>query len=234
MLQNRTRGLISAFFALMLLAGPVNFSSAQESKEAEAKSETPTEAAGQGKPKWNRLIPKKGLGKWEISDFGTQGEVERVGDTIVLGRGDPLTGITWKAKEYPKDNYEIEVKAKRVEGNDFLCGLTFPVGDEFCTMIAGGWGGSLVGLSNVNGFDASENATTTTGTFDDDVWYTFRVTVDQEMIRGWVDDKEYFRLEREGIEFSTRIEVFVSQPLGYAVYQSKVILKDFRWRKLPE
>lgn len=183
---------------------------------------------------WVSLIPTEGLGQWEVTDFGTEGKVERIEDTIVLGMGDPLTGITWTGDDYPTEDYEIEVKAKRVEGNDFLCGLTFAVGEEFCSFIAGGWGGSLVGLSSVDGFDASENATATTGEFENGTWYAFRVRVDDQWIIAWIDDQEYFRQEREHHSFSTRIEVYPSQPLGYATFQSKVVLKDFRWRLLKE
>ena len=37
-------------------------------------------------------------------------------------------------------DYELRLEAKRVEGGDFFCGLTFPVGKEYCTLILGGWG----------------------------------------------------------------------------------------------
>ena len=49
-----------------------------------------------------------------------------------------------------------------MQGGDFFCGLTFPYGDASCTFVVGGWGGGLVGLSSINGDDASENETRTT------------------------------------------------------------------------
>jgi hypothetical protein len=48
-------------------------------------------------------------------------------------------------------NYEIKLEAKKVTGNDFFCGMTFPVGDSFCSFIVGGWGGPVVGLSSIDG-----------------------------------------------------------------------------------
>ncbi len=192
------------------------------------------EAAGKQKPTdkgWRPLLPEKGLEGWEISDFGSEGEVRREGELLILEMGDPLTGINLKKlNDIPTSNFEIELEAKRIEGNDFLCGLTFPVGDEFCSFIAGGWGGGLVGLSSIDGFDASENSTSTYLGFDNGKWYKFRVRVDDANVRAWIDDEEVLRQERDRHEFSTRIEVLVSRPLGLCVFQSKVAVRNFRWR----
>jgi hypothetical protein len=181
---------------------------------------------------WKSLIPKSGLEGWEITDFGGQGEVIRKESMLVLEMGEPLTGINYKKKDFPTNNFEIELEAQRIEGNDFLCGLTFPVGKEFCSFIAGGWGGGVVGLSNVDGYDASENSTSTYHKFENGQWYKFRVAVDDEMIRGWIDDESFFQQEREHHEFSTRIEVYVCQPLGLCAFQSKVAIRNFRWRPI--
>ncbi|MEM8734415.1 MAG: DUF1080 domain-containing protein [Planctomycetota bacterium] len=202
----------------------------EAAKQQEASKED-AKKTSTGKEGWIQLLPKEGLENWEITDFGLPGKVSREGELLVVEAGDPLNGITYTKKSFPKDNFEISLEAKRVEGNDFLCGLTFPVGkDGFCSFIAGGWGGGLVGLSNVDGFDASENATTTNTDFENNKWYTFKIRVDQEYIRAWINDEEYFRQEREGHEFSTRIEVYSSQPLGFCSYQSKVMVRDFKWR----
>jgi len=78
---------------------------------------------------------------------------------VLLGKGH-LTGITWTG-EFPKSGYEIRFEAARLEGNDFFAGITFPVKDSFCSWINGGWGGTVVGLSSLDGDDASENDTST-------------------------------------------------------------------------
>jgi hypothetical protein len=179
---------------------------------------------------WIPLLPEKGLEGWEVTDFGNPGKVTREGELVVIEAGEPLNGITYKKKGFPKTNFEIQLEAQRVEGNDFLCGLTFPVGKEFCSLIAGGWGGGLVGLSSVDGSDASENATTTYYEFKNNQWYKFKIRVDQEYVRAWIDGQEFFRQEREDHEFSTRIEVAPSEPLGFCSYMSKVHLKDLKWR----
>lgn len=182
---------------------------------------------------WNPMLPEKELEGWEPSDFYENGKVSRADDVIIFEEGKPLTGITYVGKEkFPTSNYEIDLEARRTKGTDFLCGLTFPVGKGFCTFIAGGWGGGLVGLSSVDGSDASENATTSYHDFKNDKWYRFRVSVDDEFVRCWIDDDQVVTQERENHQFSTRIEVHASQPLGYCVYNSVVEVKNFRWRPL--
>ena len=56
-----------------------------------------------------------------------------------------MTGITW-TNEMPRMGYEISLEAMRVEGSDFFCGLTFPVGKDYLSLIVGGWGGRRGGV----------------------------------------------------------------------------------------
>jgi hypothetical protein len=237
----RARFALSIFSVLMAIAAQPHWRAAAQADRpqgvpslavtAEGKTVGETDTGKEGA--WQSLMPKEGLGLWQITDFGTQGKVELRGDELLLDMGDPLTGVDLKDDvEFPKNDFEVELKCKRIQGSDFLCGLTFPVGDGYCSFIAGGWGGSLVGLSSINGMDASENATSSYFEFDNDKWYTFRVRVDDEFVRTWIDDKEFVRQDREGYTFSTRIEVSGSKPLGLCVYRSTVAVKDFRWRKV--
>ena len=55
--------------------------------------------------------------------------------------------ININTNEIPKINYEVALDAMRVSGSDFFCGLTVPVNDSFCSLIVGGWGGGLGGVS---------------------------------------------------------------------------------------
>ncbi len=199
---------------------------AQSPSKTKLPAEKDKDAAG-----WRSLLPKDGLEGWQTTDFGSQGQVRRDGDLLILEMGDPLTGVNRKKLEdFPREDYEIELECKRIEGSDFLCGLTFPVADEFCSFIAGGWGGGLVGLSSINGMDASENSTSSYFDFKNGTWYKFRVRVDASTVRAWINDKELIRQERDHSEFSTRIEVYPSQPLGLCAFQSKVAVRNFRWR----
>lgn len=182
---------------------------------------------------WKPLLPKDGLKGWEITDFGIEGsKVTNKDGQLLIELGDPLNGINYKGKDFPTDNFEIYLEANRLEGNDFLVGLTFPIAKQHSSLIAGGWGGTLVGLSSVDDFDASENATTTFFEFENKKWYRFKLRVDQEYVRAWIDDEEIFRQEREDHEFSTRIEVESSKPLGFCAFMSKVAVRDFKWRSI--
>lgn len=229
---------------LLLVALPTNgWSQGKAEDVKQTKTEKTTPESGQAnattqegkakKPasKWKALLAAEGLEGWEVSDFGSEGEVHRDGKLLVLEKGKPLTGINYKLA-FPKENYELEFSAQRIEGNDFLCGLTFPVADEFCSFIGGGWGGGVVGLSSVDGYDAAENATSLYHSFENERWYKFRLRVDAKNITGWIDDKEVIQQEREGHKFSTRIEVYVSRPLGLCAFSSKVALRGLRYREL--
>ena len=86
----------------------------------------------------------------------------------------------------------------RTDGSDFFCGMTFPVGDKYCTFIVGGWGGGTTGLSNVDDFNAGENETTGFTEFKNDQWYTIRLRVTDEKIQAWIDKRQVVDLQREG------------------------------------
>ena len=197
---------------------------------ANAQVETKAVESTATESKWKPLLEKDSLKGWEITNFGGEGTAEVNEGVLRLDRGEPMTGITTIRKDFPKENFEMRWKASRVDGSDFFAGVTFPVGDEFCSLICGGWGGGLVGLSSINNSDASENETTGFQSFKNKQWYAFRVRVDKKTITAWIDDKEILKVEREGKKFSLRGEVFKSKPLGYCVFQSIVDVKDWEYR----
>lgn len=212
------------------LPSPPAEATAELAKENAPKEAAIKEDVSKEKSKWKPLMEKDSLKGWEISNFGGEGEVEIKEGVMRLERGEPMTGVTTISKEFPKDNYEMRWKASRIDGSDFFAGVTFPVGDEFCSFICGGWGGGLVGLSSINGNDASENETTGFHQFKNKQWYAFRIRVDKKHITAWIDDKEMLKVERENKKFSLRGEVFKSKPLGYCVFQSIVDVKEWEYQ----
>ena len=98
----------------------------------------------QGAGEWRSLFDGSSLDGWDETPFGGEGLVRVVNETIVLEFGEPLTGITWRGGPLAPMPYDIRLEAQRLAGNDFFCGLTFPVGASACSLILGGWGGSLV------------------------------------------------------------------------------------------
>ncbi len=184
-------------------------------------------------PKWRDLFDGKSLAGWKVTNFGGEGDVEVVDGTIEMDFGGSLTGITY-TKEVPKSNYEIRMDAKRMDGIDFFCTTTFPVRDSFCSLVVGGWAGSIVGLSNIDGEDASANETTRFVKFKSDQWYRIRIRVTNKKIQAWIDDKQIVDQEIGGRKLSTRPEVELSQPLGIAAWETRAALRRIQLRRLTE
>jgi hypothetical protein len=177
------------------------------------------------------LFNGKTLDGWEITNFGPQGPVYVSGDAIILAMGDGCTGITWK-KDFPDINYEVTLEAKREEGNDFFCGMTFPVGKDPCTLIIGGWGGTTVGLSCINGLDASENETTTLRKFEKDRWYAIRLQVTENEIKAWIDEDLVVDFTIADNILSIRPEVELSKPFGIASWMTRAAIRNIRVNKI--
>jgi hypothetical protein len=181
---------------------------------------------------WQPLFDGKTLTNWQSTKFGGEGAVGVENGQIVLETGKSLTGITWAGGDLPKTNYEIALQAMRAEGHDFFAGITFPVADSFCSLILGGWGGSVVGLSSINFMDASENETSQSIDFENGRWYTVRIRVTPEKIQAWLDDREIINQDLKDNKITVRMEVEPSKPLGVATWKTKGVLRNIRLRKL--
>jgi len=178
------------------------------------------------------LFNGKDLTGWEVTNFGPQGPVYVSGGSIVLGMGEGCTGITWK-KDFPEQNYRVTLEAKRVTGNDFFCGMTFPVGKEPCSLIVGGWGGTTVGLSSINSMDASENQTTSYMEFEKGKWYRISLLVYADTIRAMIDDKVIVNfVKSRNDKLSIRPEVELSRPFGITSWYTTAELKNIRLERI--
>lgn len=192
-----------------------------------AKKETKTPLPKSADPGWILLFDGKTLEGWEVTQFGTQGPVQVSDGNIVLGMGDGCSGITWKG-DFPKMNYEVKLEAKKVSGNDFFCGMTFPVGDSFCSFIVGGWGGPVVGLSSIDGLDASENETYTLKKFEHNTWYKIHLKVSEEKIEAWIDGEQIVDFSHKGRKLSIRPEVELSKPFGICSWITTAALRNIQ------
>jgi hypothetical protein len=181
---------------------------------------------------WQPLFDGRTLTNWRATTFVREGTVKAENGQIVLEAGSPMTGITWSGPELPPTNYEIALQATRLEGKDFFAGITFPVARSFCSLILGGWGGSTVGLSSIDGMDASENETSQSIEFEPGRWYSIRIRVTPAKIEAWLDDRQIINQDLTGRKIDTRIEVEASQPLGIASYRTKAALREIRLRRL--
>jgi hypothetical protein len=191
-------------------------------------------AANQDKADWKPLFNGKNLDGWKPVEFGGEGEVLVKDGQLILRAGEPLTGATYTKKDLPTENYEISLEAMRVEGSDFFCALTFPIGKEHASLVCGGWGGGVVGISSINGTDASENETSGFREFKEKKWYKIRVKVTKDQLLAFIDDEKVADVEREGKRFDTRIEVDVNKPLGLATYRTTGAIRDLKIRTLKD
>ncbi|MEO6809834.1 MAG: DUF1080 domain-containing protein, partial [Isosphaeraceae bacterium] len=183
---------------------------------ADAPDAKPTKDA----PKVLVLFDGKGLDGWKATTFHKPGEVKVEDGAIILEVGNPMTGITTTRTDLPTTNYELSYQARRLKGQDFFAAATFPVNKSFLTLVNGGWGGNVTGVSSIDGADASENQTGTYIKYQDQTWYSFRIRVTANVVRCWVDGKEVVDADIEGRELGTRIESRASQPLGFASWET--------------
>ena len=191
-----------------------------------------TQAPAPKAAEWTPLFDGKSLAGWKEPGFAGQGEVKVADGRVVLDMGNDITGINYTG-EVPKENYEVALEAMRIEGSDFFCALTFPVGESFCTFVVGGWGGSMVGISSINGNDASENETSQTKKFEKGRWYKLRVRVTKEKLETWIDDVQTVNLDLQGKKISMRLgEIELSKPFGIATYRTRSAVRDIKLRKL--
>jgi hypothetical protein len=191
----------------------------------------PLQDAAAAPTSWRQLFDGQSLAGWEETQFGGEGLVRVRDGAIVLEFGEPMTGITYTG-EVPVVDYELRVEARRITGSDFFCGLTFPVGTSHASLILGGWGGSLVGLSNIEGYDASSNETTQYIHFKDGQWYRVRVRVTADHIEAWLDDKQIIDVTIGGRQLGVRPEMLLSRPLGVAAYRTRAAVRQIEVRTL--
>jgi hypothetical protein len=182
-------------------------------------------------PDWKSLFDGKTLDGWKATQFAGEGKVYVKDGSIVMEMGSLMTGVTWTGKP-PRNNYELTLEGMRLNGSDFFCTTTFPVGDEPCSLVVGGWGGAVVGLSSIDGMDASENATTKTVDFKDKQWYRVRIRVTDAAVEAWIDDQQVVNQPRKDHTFSIRDEVDLSRPLGICTWSTTGKVRKIRLRLL--
>lgn len=183
---------------------------------------------------WKKLFDGKTLTGWKKADFFRSGNVEVKDGAILMEKGSMMTGVTYDRADFPKMNYEVQLEGKKLAGNDFFCTTTFPVGNSFCSLVVGGWGGRLTGISSINGADASENETTSNKEFKTGQWYRVRIRVTPKRLEAWIDTDKLVDLETEGLQLSVRTECSVCRPFGVATYDTTGAVRDIRVRPLTE
>jgi|TARA_B110000305_G_scaffold240234_1_gene310252 hypothetical protein len=197
-------------------------------------------AAEKAKPKRNEgefpLFNGKDLGAWEKTQYGGEGDVFVNEDgNMEFGFGAVITGVNWGEAVPGTTNYEITLDAMKLDGTDFFCALTFPVKDSHATLVIGGWGGGIVGISCVDDLNASENETMNIEGFEDDVWYKVRVKVTDDKLNAWIDDEEKVDLDLTDRKISLLPgDIELSVPIGIASFMTRAQYRNIVWRNLSE
>jgi hypothetical protein len=176
------------------------------------------------------LFDGKTLGLWKIVDdfeFYGHGEVEVKDGALVLEKGEPGTAIRYTGK-VPTSNYEISLDAARLDGEDFFCALTFPVGDSFLSLVVGGWSGQVVGLSCIDGQLAIENETVSFKQFTKNQWYAIRLRVAPEKVEAWIDQEKVVDFVTTDRRLSIYFEQESVTPLGIATWWTVGAVKNIR------
>lgn len=234
--QNSTGGGIGLILACLTLLGVTGCYTGKKPAVSETAAApapvTPppgpaaTSQAGDG----ISLFDGQSLKGWRVTDFAGRGDVRVDKGAVILEMG-VMTGITC-TNEIPRLDYEVELEASRVDGNDFFCGLTFPVGENPCSLIVGGWGGGVVGLSSLDGQDAANNETTHYMNFEKGRWYRIRLRVTSAVIQAWIDAEKVVDIAIAGRRISIRSEVELSRPLGISSWSTTAALRNIRIRRL--
>ena len=188
---------------------------------------------------WTPLFDGQTLAGWEAIDYGIQGKCEVVDGALHVHMGESVSGVRYtgdlgEIMPPEQEGYELRLEAMRVDGFDFFCGLTFPVGlDGRVSLICGGWGGAVVGISCLDGWDASENETTSYRGFTAGRWYVIRVRVTGERIECFIDDEQVVDVERaKHEELEVRAEMLDYRPLGLSTFQTHAVFRNVEIRSI--
>jgi hypothetical protein len=217
--------------SLRLLVGLCLFLSATPCLAAQASDKSSKDDSGK---QWVSLFDGKSLKQWEPAkgiDYERAGKVDVRDGCLVLETGSPATGVR-RPEAFPKVNYEIALEARRTAGGDFFCGMSFPVQDGALTLIMGGWGGWVVGLSCLDDILAVDNETCQVIQFENDRWYSIRVRVTKAKVQVWVDGKQKIDLDTKDRKLSVTQEMEPCLPLGFATWYTTGQLRNIRYRAL--
>ncbi len=197
--------------------------------QTEVTAQSAEPAAG-GEP----LFDGKTMKGWAVTDFAGHGDVSVKEGTLQIDMGAALSGVTY-TNPTPKVNYEVTLKARKLAGGDFFCGLTVPVRDSHCTFVVGGWGGGLVGISSIDGMDASENETMKVLYFETGKWFDIRFRVTADRLTAWIDNEQVADVDITDRRVSMRAgEIEIAKPFGISTYATTAQIKDIRLKQLPE
>jgi hypothetical protein len=194
-----------------------------------------TRCAPERRAEWKLLSPEFSTA-WTAADIPDEGGVTIQDGEVVLKPGQPMTGArfgAWDSAALPLTRYAIEYEAMRIDGNDFFGTVTFPVNDSHVSLVVGGWGGTLVGLSSIDDMDASENNTRGNAFFENNRWHRVRIEVRDEEIKTWINDRLFVNVSIKGHKLGLRAgDIEKCMPFGFATYATHARIRSVVIRRL--
>lgn len=187
---------------------------------------------GEGSPV-RSIFDGQTLYGWSVIEFaGHAGASVNLRGYLQVEAGYGLSGVLCEMP-VPHSDYEVMLSARRISGDDFFCGLTVPVGDAHCTLIVGGWGGSVFGISSIDGLDASENETSSIHKFETGRWYKIRFRVSADRLKVWLDGKKLIDVNIAGRQISLRPgAISKAVPFSLTTYATTAQFRNIRLREL--
>ena len=179
------------------------------------------------------MLAENDFGNWKVAPFAYEGDLDIRDGVLNTGWGSYISGVIWNEEPPANINYEIELEARFTNGSDFFLGLTAPVKDNYITWIVGGWGGTVVGISDIDGNSADDNETTLEMKFEKERWYQCKMRVLDDRIQCWIDGDKIIDVDTKGKNLSLRPGPIVGAvPIGLAAYDTIGEYRNMVWRTL--
>jgi len=182
---------------------------------------------------WQSLFDGKTLDNWQILRYGGNGEPHVKNGVLVLPKPTDgiMTGVCWVGESLPVNNYEVYYEARRVAGSDIFAGFTFLYDDTSASIVFGGWGGVVNGLSSIDGYDASENETCQRFSWQNDRWYPVQVRFTPDSIRASVGLDIIVDLATKGKDIHLRAD-YLDTGFTLWTYNSTGEIRNIRIRRI--
>jgi hypothetical protein len=175
--------------------------------------------------------PTRFAGTWQGT--GEAGEVGVGKGSILLAKGNPITGICW-AGDFPKVDYEILFEiTKPGEVKGYLCDVAFPIGESRAGLcLGGGDRGNLVALHLVDGRGREGNVTTRAMGFEPKRWHRVQLRATQAKIETWVNKEKVIDLETKGHSFGVLREWEPLNPFGIGAWGGARMVRNIVLRRI--
>jgi len=183
------------------------------------------------------LFNGKDLSGWKTARIIGTAQTQVLPDgSVECGIGKPMSGIAY-TNDFPTMNYELALEGMRKEGSDFFMALTIPVEKSFCSVIIGGWGGGLCGISSFDGQNAANNMWGEGVTLENNRWYklvvrvtpgVIQISLDKDRYTARVEFDDYKRLSLRSGDIEETV------PLGLATYETKALWRNFTMTRITQ